>query len=400
MFSKAQPDPLSGQVDDVLKEWRKRAVTIILYVVLAAVVPAYLLIVADVLRTGSWLRLGAMSIICLVYVVVALNKGFDYRLRGWTIVVMAYLTAVVQFSNTGLEGIGRIYLLVMPLCALILIGNRAGLIATALSLIIYGAFSFFAYSGLLDGWILPVAERINPLIWFTSGFMFLVLLVMNFILMMRMNRFLVNTLKQEHRSLSELEQTYDETLEGWAHALELRDIETAGHCHRVDEISQRLAVEAGLEKDGLVDLHRGSLLHDIGKMGIPDSVLLKPGEFTVEEYGQMKEHPTFANDLLAHIPYLLGALDIPYCHHEKWDGTGYPRGLKGTDIPLPARIFSVVDVYDELISDRPYHGAWSEEQALAYIRERASTEFDPAVVEAFVRLAEEDAGSLEEMCGI
>jgi hypothetical protein len=116
---------------------------------------------------------------------------------------MAYLTAVVQLSNAGLEGIGRIYLLATPLFALILIGNRAGLIATALSLIIYGAFTFFAYNGLLDGWILPLAERIDPVIWFTSGFMFLVFLVMNFILLMRMSRFLVNTLRQEHRSLSD-----------------------------------------------------------------------------------------------------------------------------------------------------------------------------------------------------
>jgi HD superfamily phosphodiesterase len=397
MSSKVQPDSWSGQVDDVLKEWRKRAVTIILYVVLAVVVPAYLLVVADVLRTGSWLRLGVMSIICLVYIVVAVNKGFDYRLRGWTIVVMAYLTAVVQLSNTGLEGIGRIYLLVTPLFALILIGNRAGLIATALSLIIYGAFSFFAYSGMLDGWILPLAERTDPVIWFTSGFMFLVFLVMNFILLMRMSRFLVNTLKQEHRSLSELEQTYDETLEGWAHALELRDIETAGHCHRVGEITKRLAVEAGLAKDAMADLHRGSLLHDIGKMGIPDSVLLKPGELSAEEQGQMKAHPGYANDLLAHIPYLIGAMDIAYCHHERWDGSGYPRGLKGDDIPRLARVFSVVDVYDELISGRPYREAWPEEKALEYIRQRAGSEFDPAVVEAFVKLVEEEAASLEEI---
>jgi len=397
MSSKVQPDSWSGQVDDVLKEWRKRAVTIILYIVLAAVVPAYLLIVADVLRTGSWLRLGAMSIICLVYIVVAVNKGFDYRLRGWTIVVMAYLTVVVQLSNTGLEGIGRIYLLVTPLCALILIGNRAGLIATALSLIIYSAFSFFAYSGMLDGWILPLAERIDPVIWFTSGFMFLVFLVMNFILLMRMSRFLVNTLKQEHRSLSELEQTYDETLEGWAHALELRDIETEGHCHRVDEITKRLAVEAGLAIDAMADLHRGSLLHDIGKMGIPDSVLLKPGELSAEEHGQIKAHPGYANDLLSHIPYLIGALDIAYCHHEKWDGSGYPRGLKGDDIPRPARVFSVVDVYDELISGRPYREAWPEEKALEYIRQSAGSEFDPAVVEAFVKLVEEEDASLEEI---
>lgn len=397
MSSKIQPDSWSSQVDDVLKEWRSRAATIILYVIVAAGALANLIILAEVIRTGFWLKLGIMIIVYLMLIVLAVNKGFDYRLRGWGVVALAYIIAIMQLYSTGLEGIGRIYLLATPLCALILIGNRAGLIATALSIVIYGAFCLFAYTGMLDGWLLPPAERLDPLMWFSSGFMLIVLMAMNFILLMRMSRFLVNTLKQENRSLSELEQTYDETLEGWAHALELRDIETAGHCHRVCEITKRLAVDTGLATEVIPDLHRGSLLHDIGKIGIPDSVLLKQGELSAEEYGQMQAHPGYANDLLAHIPYLMGALDIAYCHHEKWDGSGYPRGLKGTDIPLPARVFSVVDVYDELIFVRPNREAWPEENALEYIRQRAGSEFDPAVVEAFVKLVEEEVGSLEEI---
>jgi len=399
MVGDIQSAALSSQVGDVLKEWRTRAGTIILYVILAAAVPAYAIIIADVLRTGSWLTLGVITGVLIVLIVVAVKKGFDYRLRGWIIVAVAYIIATVQFHNTGLEGIGRIYLLATPLCALVLIGNRAGLIATALSFITYGAFFLFAYTGILEGWLLPPAERLNRLIWFTSGYMFIVLLIMNFILLMRMSRFLVNILRQERRSLAELEQTYDETLQGWAHALELRDIEAAGHCHRLWEITRRLADEAELANSGMDDLYRGALLHDIGKMGIPDSVLLKPGKLTGEEFKQMQEHTAYAYNLLANIPYLHKALDIPYCHHEKWDGTGYPRGLKGIEIPLSARIFSVVDVYDELISDRPYHRAWSEEQAVDYIRERTGTEFDPAVVETFVRLAEAEAVSLGDMEG-
>ena len=397
MFREVQSATLSSQVGDVLKEWRTRAVTIILYVLVAAAVPAYAITIADVLRTGSWLTLGVTTGVIIVLIVAAVKKGSDYRLRGWIIVAVAYIIAIVQFHNNGLEGIGRIYLLATPLCALVLIGNRAGLIATALSLIVYGAFFLFAYTGTLERWLLPPAERLNPSIWFTSGFMLIVLLIMNFILLMRMSRFLVNVLRQERRSLAELEQTYDETLQGWAHALELRGIEGTGHCHRLWEITKRLVGEAELINGGIDDLYRGALLHDIGKMGIPDSVLLKPGRLTGEEFKQMQEHTTYAYDLLANIPYLRKALDIPYCHHEKWDGTGYPRGLKGTEIPLAARIFSVVDVYDELVSDRPSHGAWSEEQALAHIMERAGTEFDPAVVEAFIRLAEAEAGSLGDM---
>jgi hypothetical protein len=380
----------------VLKDWRSRAATIILYIIVAAGALANLIILTEVLRTGFWLKLAIMITVYLMVIVLAVNKGVDYRWRGWGVVAVAYIVAITQLSSTGLEGIGRIYLLVTPLCALILIGNRAGLIATALSIVVYGVFCLFAYTGMLDGWLLPPAERLDPLVWFSSGFMFIVLMAMNFILLMRMSRFLVNTLKQEHRSLSELEQTYDETLEGWAHALELRDIEPAGHCHRVCEITKRLAADTGLATGVMPDLHRGSLLHDIGKMGVPDSVLFKQGELSAEEDGQMKAHPGYANDLLAHIPYLIGALDIAYCHHEKWDGSGYPRRLKGTDIPLPARVFSVVDVYDELISGRPDCEAWPEEKALEYIRQSAGSQFDPAIVEAFVKLVEEEAASLEE----
>ena len=178
--------------------------------------------------------------------------------------------------------------------------------------------------------MMPLTDRTGAYFWITGGVTLVMILVVIVVLLIRMNRFLLNSLKAERRSSAELEKTYDKTLEGWAHALELRDIETAGHCHRVCEITKRLAGKAGLENGGLVDLHRGSLLHDIGKMGIPDSILLKPGKLTSEEFRQMQEHTTYAYDLLAHIPYLLKALDIPYCHHEKWDGTGYPRGLKGS----------------------------------------------------------------------
>ncbi|MDO8690689.1 MAG: HD-GYP domain-containing protein, partial [Dehalococcoidia bacterium] len=135
----------------------------------------------------------------------------------------------------------------------------------------------------------------------------------------------------------------------------------------------------------LAQVRRGALLHDIGKMGVPDSILLKPGSLTEEEWVAMRKHPTYAYDLLRPIAYLRGALDIPYCHHEKWDGTGYPRGLKGEQIPLPARIFAVVDVWDALTSERPYRPAWDPERALEHIRSTSGSDFDPRVVEAFLR---------------
>jgi PAS domain S-box-containing protein len=190
------------------------------------------------------------------------------------------------------------------------------------------------------------------------------------------------------RSNAELTLAYNTTLEGWAHALELRDHETEGHTRRVTDVTIRLAQAMGMSDEELVHVRRGVLLHDIGKMGIPDSILLKPASLTEEEWEIMRRHPVHAHEMLSPIAYLRPALDIPYCHHEKWDGTGYPRGLKGEQIPLAARIFAVVDVWDALNSDRPYRDAWPEEKALDYIREQAGEHFDPRVVEVFMRMKE------------
>lgn len=182
----------------------------------------------------------------------------------------------------------------------------------------------------------------------------------------------------------ELTLAYDRTLEGWSHALELRDQETAGHTQRVADLTVSLARALGVGVSELVFVRRGALLHDIGKMGIPDSILLKKGPLTEEEQAVMRLHPKFAYDMLFPIAYLRSAIDIPYCHHERWDGTGYPRGLIGEQIPLAARIFAVVDVWDALCSDRPYRRAWPKKKALAYIRQQAGRHFDPEVVRVFL----------------
>jgi putative nucleotidyltransferase with HDIG domain len=188
---------------------------------------------------------------------------------------------------------------------------------------------------------------------------------------------------------SELALAYDSTLEGWARALELRDKGTEGHTQRVTNMTMRLARAMGVPEDELVHIRRGALLHDIGKVGIADQILLKTGPLTDREWGIMRRHPTYAYEMLSKIPYLTPALDIPYCHHEKWDGSGYPRGLKGEDIPLAARIFSVVDVWDALRSDRPYRPAWPDAKVIAYIRERSGRYFDSRVVAAFLALIAE-----------
>ena len=185
------------------------------------------------------------------------------------------------------------------------------------------------------------------------------------------------------RSTLNLTVAYNETIEGWAKALELRDQETEGHSKRVTELTMRFAYEMGLNDDAIGNIMRGALLHDIGKMGIPDSVLNKPGKLTEEEWALVHKHPQDAYDMLSPIKYLRPALDIPYCHHERWDGTGYPRGLKGEEIPLAARIFAVVDVWDALTSDRPYRKAWSRSKAREYMLSQAGKHFDPNIVEVF-----------------
>ena len=187
------------------------------------------------------------------------------------------------------------------------------------------------------------------------------------------------------RSNDELTVAYDTTLEGWSRALDLRDKETEGHTRRVTEMTLRLARAAGtLDEDELVNVRRGALLHDIGKMGIPDSILLKPGPLTDEEWVVMRKHPVYAYELLMPIPFLRSALDIPYCHHEKWDGTGYPRGLRDELIPLAARLFAVVDVWDALRSDRPYRPGWPEDKVREHIRAGAGAHFEPRAVEIFL----------------
>jgi HD-GYP domain-containing protein (c-di-GMP phosphodiesterase class II) len=189
-------------------------------------------------------------------------------------------------------------------------------------------------------------------------------------------------------STFQLTLAYDATIEGWSRALDLRDKETEGHTQRVTEMTVRLALAVDVSEAELVHVRRGALLHDIGKMGVPDAILLKPGQLTDEEWVLMRRHPTLAYEMLSPITFLRQALDIPYCHHEKWDGTGYPRGLRGEQIPLAARVFAVVDVWDALRSNRPYRPAWPEEKVREYISEQAGKHFDPQVAEAFLRTTE------------
>lgn len=193
-------------------------------------------------------------------------------------------------------------------------------------------------------------------------------------------------LSDMQRAHSDLVSAYDATIAGWSRALELRDRETEGHSQRVTTLTMKLARSLGFSDEELVHVRRGTLLHDIGKMAVPDAILQKKGPLTPEEQEIMQKHPIYAQQWLAPIKYLRSALDIPMYHHERWDGTGYPFQLKGEAIPLSARIFAVIDVWDALTSDRPYSKAWSKQRALDYIRSMSGSHFDPQVVEAFLEM--------------
>jgi PAS domain S-box-containing protein/putative nucleotidyltransferase with HDIG domain len=201
------------------------------------------------------------------------------------------------------------------------------------------------------------------------------------------NTTLLNDLNQSN---IELKLAYETTLEGWSRALDMRDRETEGHTQRVTRLTEKISREMGVPEEEIVHIRRGALLHDIGKMGIPDKILHKPGPLTDEEWDIMRRHPTYAYELLHPIQHLRLALTIPFCHHEKWDGSGYPRHLKGEEIPLAARIFAVVDVWDALTSNRPYRDAWSEKKSLDYIRQEKGKHFDPTIVDIFFRMIKDE----------
>lgn len=195
---------------------------------------------------------------------------------------------------------------------------------------------------------------------------------------------------KQKKAQKDLIDSYETTLEGWSRAMDLRDKETEGHTQRVTEMTVKIAKKMGVPEHEIVHIRRGALLHDMGKLGIPDNILFKPGKLDEEEWEIMKQHPVFAYDMLYPIEFLRLSIDIPYCHHERWDGTGYPRGLKGEEIPLAARIFAVVDVWDALRSDRPYRDGWPEEKVIQYIKDNAGTHFQPQIVDIFIKVLEEE----------
>jgi hypothetical protein len=235
--------------------------------------------------------------------------------------------------------------------------------------------------------LLPLVKPEVPFASLGAALPFAVVLSVIILLVQRERELLEQHHQVELRaSREEMVQSYDDTLRGWAGALELREQEVQGHSWRVVDLTVDLARRMGVPESEIPSIRRGALLHDIGKMGIPDKILLKPGSLSEEEWQVMRQHTAYAARFLEGIPYLQPAMAIPCHHHERWDGSGYPDGLAGEQIPLPARIFAVVDSWDALLSDRPYRDAWPREHALRYIRDKAGMHFDPKVVEVFLKM--------------
>ncbi|MBK9780281.1 MAG: HD-GYP domain-containing protein [Anaerolineales bacterium] len=324
---------------------------------------------------------------------ITFSKSVSYHAQVGGLLTAIYLVGTVGLYFSSLSGDGRIIIFTFIILSAIFLEPFYGFLA----------FCIGMATIILVGWlqvteivVVPLARQVNSTdtgAWVSGISVFLSLSVAVLISVTYLLQVLGLNLKRSVEQAEELAQAYDVTLEGWARALELRDELTEGHTRRVTEMTLKLARLLKLSDADLVQIRRGAFLHDIGKMGIPDAILHKPGPLTDEERNIIEQHTQYAYDMLSKIPFLQDAIDIPYCHHEHWDGHGYPRGLKGERIPLFARIFAVVDVWDALTSDRPYRRAWKKAEARQYILDRAGTQFDPRMVDVFLLFInnEEDA---------
>ncbi len=335
-------------------------------------------------RLLLFLVLTVYAVATVLLAFITFSKSVSYHVQVGGLLAAIYLVGTVGLYFSSLSGDGRIIIFTFIILSAIFLEPFYGFLA----------FCIGMATMILVGWlqvteivVVPLARQVNSTdtgAWVSGISVFLSLSVAVLISVTYLLQVLGLNLKRSVEQAEELAQAYDVTLEGWARALELRDELTEGHTRRVTEMTLKLARLLKLSDADLVQIRRGAFLHDIGKMGIPDAILHKPGPLTDEERNIIEQHTQYAYDMLSKIPFLQDAIDIPYCHHEHWDGHGYPRGLKGERIPLFARIFAVVDVWDALTSDRPYRRAWKKAEARQYILDRAGTQFDPRMVDVFL----------------
>jgi HD-GYP domain-containing protein (c-di-GMP phosphodiesterase class II) len=339
------------------------------------------------IQFNTWVSVIALFALGLVCVpILVLNHRDHLRLSALLLSLVVLLAITLNlYDGDGLHDAGILAMPVFIMTGTLMFGKRAAVFFALAAILALTAIVYLEVTGYVHPTLRPTTyTMLVPMIMLLVAASAIVWVIVD-----RVERNILRAWESE----AELRRSYDLTLEAWSKILEHRDRETRGHTERVAALTDQLSRRMGLSGQSLVDIRRGALLHDIGKLAIPDSILLKRGELTEAEWAMMREHPSLAYEVLAPIPYLHNALDIPWCHHEKWDGTGYPRSLRGDEIPLAARLFAVVDVWDALTSDRPYRPAMDEPSALEHIRLLAGAHFDPAVVAAFVDLQTAQPGA-------
>lgn len=355
---------------------RRRTLEIMLWVILIAGVALFLVNIYK----KAWdiaAALLTMSVLCVP--ALLLNSRGRYMLSASLTATMIFVVADYNlYASGGLKDSGILAYPMIIIVGSLFFGRRAIPVLTLASI---GSLAMVAYLE-INGYISPETEA-------TDAFFFLsamILMITSSALVWTIIHNTESNIAHIKEAEAELIETYNLTLEGLAKALEYRDRETEGHSRRVVDLSTRLAREMGCNRAEMEQIERGALIHDIGKMAIPDYILTKPGPLDSEEKKIMERHTVYAREMLESISFLQPATVISYCHHERWDGRGYPQGLKGEEIPRPARLFTVVDQWDALSSERPYRKAWPKEEVIAYIRENSGKRFDPQVVDAFLRI--------------
>ncbi len=326
--------------------------------------------------TKETIFLSLLAAICLTGFFLN-NKGY-YKTAALILCGSLFVAlGLLMYFGTGLYDGSIVAYPIFILCVTFLFGKRRGLlIATLLSILSLCVIYLLGVIGVF-------VSRYPASLYRLAIISFL------YISMAMVTWVVRDTWETNLRQLSE---SYDLTLKGWAKALEYRDGETAGHSQRVVELAVTLARKLGIREDEIIQIQRGAILHDIGKMAIPDSILLKPGPLDKDEMKIMQQHPRLAVDMISEIPFLHSTINIPHSHHERWDGTGYPDGLKGKEIPLAARVFAVVDQWDALTSDRPYRKTWPREKVIAYLQENTGKIYDPKIVEVFLAIVQNEEG--------
>jgi len=353
---------------------RQRTLTIVIWMILIA---SLLLMLFNLQFDSvlSILSLIALSLLCILALVM--NQRGHYVTAAVLLSIMVVLALTISiFEGDGLFDPGVVAFPIFIILATMLLGSRSVLGITFAAVILLLVVAYFQSQGQIN-----VTVRANdismiiPLMIFIAAAGLMVWVITSN---------LENNMAQLHQSETALRQSYELTLAGWAKALEYRDRETEGHSQRVVCLSRKLAEKLGCSEDKIRQIEHGALLHDIGKMGISDKILLKSGPLDPDEWEMMRMHPDLGREMLTGIHFLRPALEVVYYHHERWDGRGYPQGLRGEQIPLAARIFSVIDNWDALTSDRPYRPAWPEEEVYKFLRRNAGKMFDPLVVNTFL----------------